>query len=172
MDSPKRSLKGVTEGNPIRCCFPWSQSWELHAALLVPVFQELIRNRESLRNSTQNNGRKQRIGSLKVERPLTLCNPMECLVHEILQVRILDCIAFPFSRGSSQPSDWTEVSALWEDYLPAEPQGKPQNTGMGSLSLLQQIFSIQELNQGLLHCRWILYQLTYQGSPEYTWKLR
>ena len=42
------------------------------------------------------------------------------------------------------------------------------NTGVGSLSLLQQIFSTQELNQGLLHCRWILYQLSYQGSPECT----
>ena len=40
-----------------------------------------------------------------------------------------------------------------------------QNTGVGSLSLLQGIFSIQELNQGLLHCRWIHYQLSYQGSP-------
>ena len=40
-----------------------------------------------------------------------------------------------------------------------------QNTGVGSLSLLQGIFLIQELNQGLLHCRQILYQLSYQGSP-------
>jgi len=32
------------------------------------------------------------------------------------------------------------------------------------LSLLQQIFLTKELNQGLLHCRWILYQLSYQGS--------
>ena len=40
-----------------------------------------------------------------------------------------------------------------------------QNTGMGSLSLLQGIFLIHELNQGLLHCRHILYQLSYQGSP-------
>ena len=55
--------------------------------------------------------------------------------------------------------------ALQADSLPAEPQGKPQNTGVGSLSLLQQIFPSQELNQGLLHCRWILYQLSYQGSP-------
>ena len=39
-----------------------------------------------------------------------------------------------------------------------------QNTGVGSLSLLQQIFPTQKLNQGLLHCRWILYQLSYQGS--------
>ena len=36
---------------------------------------------------------------------------------------------------------------------------------MGSLSLLQWIFPTQELNQGLLPCRWILYQLSYQGSP-------
>ena len=35
-------------------------------------------------------------------------------------------------------------------------------TGVGSLSLLQGIFPIQELNQSLLHCRWILYQLSYQ----------
>ena len=36
---------------------------------------------------------------------------------------------------------------------------------MGSLPLLQQIFPTQELNQGLLHCRQILYKLSYQGSP-------
>ena len=43
-----------------------------------------------------------------------------------------------------------------------------QNTGVGSLSLLQQIFPIQESNRGLLHCRRILYPLSYQGSP-YSW---
>ena len=40
-----------------------------------------------------------------------------------------------------------------------------KNTRMGSLPLLQGIFPTQELNQGLLYCRWILYQLSYQGSP-------
>ena len=49
------------------------------------------------------------------------------------------------------------------DSLPAEPQGKPKNTGVGSLSFLQWIFSTQESNWGLLHCRQILYQLIYQG---------
>ena len=38
-----------------------------------------------------------------------------------------------------------------------------QNTGLGDLSLLPGIFPIQELNQGLLHCIWIFYQLSYQG---------
>ena len=51
------------------------------------------------------------------------------------------------------------------DSLPAGPQGKPKNTGVVSLSLLQGIFPIQESNWGLLHCRQILYQLSYQGSP-------
>ena len=51
------------------------------------------------------------------------------------------------------------------DSLPAEPPGEAKNTGVGSLSLLQRIFPTQESNQGLLHCRRILYQLSYQGSP-------
>ena len=44
--------------------------------------------------------------------------------------------------------------------LPSEPPGKLKNTGVGSLSLLQGIFSTQGSNRGLLHCRWILYQLS------------
>ena len=55
--------------------------------------------------------------------------------------------------------------ALQVDSLPAEPQGKLENTGVGSLSPLQWIFLTQELNWGLLHCRRILYQLSYEGSP-------
>ena len=51
------------------------------------------------------------------------------------------------------------------DSLPAGPQEKPKNTGVGHLSLLQEIFLTQESNQCLLYCRQILYQLSYQGSP-------
>ena len=40
-----------------------------------------------------------------------------------------------------------------------------QNTGVGSLSLFQGIFPTQGSNSGLLHCRRIFYQLSYQGSP-------
>ena len=50
------------------------------------------------------------------------------------------------------------------DSLPAEPQGKTKNPGVGSLSLLQGIFPIQGSNPGLPHCRRILYQLSHQGS--------
>ena len=92
---------------------------------------------------------------------LTLCDPVVHTVRGILQARILEWVVFSFSRVSSQPRS----PALQADSLPAEPQGKPKNTGVGSLSLLQRIFPTQESNQGLLHCRWILYQLSYQGSP-------
>ena len=57
--------------------------------------------------------------------------------------------------------------SLQVDSLPAEPQGKPKNTGVGSLSLLQGIFPTQELNRGLMHCRQILYQLSYKGSLQH-----
>ena len=56
----------------------------------------------------------------------TLCNPMDYTVHGILQTRILEWVAVPFSRG---------------------------------------IFATQGSNPGLLHCRWILYQLSHEGSP-------
>ena len=49
--------------------------------------------------------------------------------------------------------------ALQVDSLPSEPSGEHKNTGVHTLSLLQGIFPTQESNWGLLHCRWILYQL-------------
>ena len=42
----------------------------------------------------------------------TLCNPMEYTVHGIRQARILEWVAFPFSRGSSQPRNRTGVSCI------------------------------------------------------------
>ena len=39
----------------------------------------------------------------------TLCNPMDYTIHGILQARILEWVASPFSRGTSQPRDWTQV---------------------------------------------------------------
>ena len=98
----------------------------------------------------------------------TFCNPMDCTlpgscVHGILQARILQRVAMPSYRGSSQPRDQSQVSHITVDSFPSEPPGKPKKTGVGSLSLLQGNFLIQESNQGLLHCRRILYQLSYQG---------
>ena len=93
------------------------------------------------------------------------CSPPGSSFHGILQARILS--GLPFCSPGDLPDPGIEPwsPALQVDYLPAEPQGEPKNNRMGSPSLLQQVFLIQELNRGLLHCRKILYQLSYQGSP-------
>ena len=91
---------------------------------------------------------------------------MEYTVHGILQARILEWEAFPFSRDlPNNPEIKPRSPTLRADSLPAEPQGKPKNAGVGGLSLLWGIFPAQELNQGLLHCRQIIYQLSYEENP-------
>ena len=51
------------------------------------------------------------------------------------------------------------------DYIYTPWDSPGQNTGVGSLFLLQGIFPTQGSNPDLLHCRWILYQLSHQESP-------
>ena len=97
----------------------------------------------------------------------TLCDLVDYTVHGTLQARILEWSAFPFSRGSSQLRDGTQVSHIAGRFFTSWTTREAQDTRVGSLSLLQRIFLSQVLNQGLLHCRWILYQLSYQGSPYY-----
>ena len=72
---------------------------------------------------------------------------------------------FPSPADLPNPGIEPRSPTLQADSLPAEPPGKPKNTEVGSLSLLQQIFPTQESNQGPLHCRRILYQLSHQGRP-------
>ena len=74
----------------------------------------------------------------------------------ILQARILEWVAIPFFMGYSQPRDRTQVLYIVVRFFTTEPPGKANNTGMGSLALLQGIFPTQESNWGLLHCRWSL----------------
>ena len=98
---------------------------------------------------------------------LALFDLMDYKVHGILQTRILEWVAFPFSWGSSQPRDQTQICHIVGGSLLAEPPEKPKNTEVGSPSLLQWLFLTKELNRGLLQCKQILYQLSYQGSPNY-----
>ena len=72
----------------------------------------------------------------------------------------MEWVAFSSPGDLPNPGIEPRSPALLVDSLPTKPQGKPKKTGVGSLSLLQQIFPTQELNQGLLHCRQILYQLS------------
>ena len=85
---------------------------------------------------------------------------------EILQARILAWVAMTSSRGSSNQGIKPRSPVLQTDSLPAEPPGKPKNTGVGSLSLLQWIFPTQESNRGVLHCRWIFFFFTSWATQE------
>ena len=69
---------------------------------------------------------------------------------------------FPSPGDLPNPGIKPRSPALQADSLPAKPQGKPKNTGVGSLSLLQGIFPTQGLNPGLPHCRRNLYQLSHK----------
>ena len=96
---------------------------------------------------------------------LTLCDPIDCTVHGIIQARVLEYVSlsllqrlFPTQGSNPGLPHCRQILTSWAT-------GKPKNTGVGSLSLLQGIFLTQESNWGLLHCRWILYQLSYKGSP-------
>ena len=99
----------------------------------------------------------------------TLCNPMDYSlpgfsVHGILQARILEWVACPPPGHLPNPRTGPRSPTLQVDSLPSEPPGKPKNTGVGNLPLLQGIFPTEEQHWGLLYCRWILYQLCYQGN--------
>ena len=56
----------------------------------------------------------------------TLCDPMDYTVHGILQARMLEWVAFPFSRGSSQLRNRNQVSCTADGFCTAEPQGSPR----------------------------------------------
>ena len=69
-----------------------------------------------------------------------LCDPMDCslpapLSMGVLQARTLEWVATLFPRGYSQPRYRTQVSHIAGRFSPAEPPGKPNNTGVGSLVL-------------------------------------
>ena len=82
------------------------------------------------------------------------------------QTFVSQVMSLPFPSPGDRPNSGIEPRSptLQVDSLLAEPQEEPKNTGVGSLSLLQRIFPTQKSNWGLLHCRWILYQLSYQGA--------
>ena len=92
----------------------------------------------------------------------TLCEPRDCPWNspgQDIGVGSLSLLQGIFPNPGIEPRS----PKLQVDSLPAESQGKPKNAGVVGLSLLQQIFLTQELNWVLLHCRRILYQLSYQG---------
>ena len=83
---------------------------------------------------------------LVTSRVQLFATPWTPLTMRILQVRILEWVALPFSRDLLHPGAKSGSPALLAAALSAEPPGEPKNTGLGSLSLLQRIFLTQGSN--------------------------
>ena len=88
------------------------------------------------------------------------------LLQQLQETNIYGIIPCP-TKGAGSSQKESESHSVMSDSLQPHglysPWNSPgQNTGVGSHSLLQGIFPTQESNQGLLHCRQILYQLSYQ----------
>ena len=104
---------------------------------------------------------------------LTLCDPMDCSlpgssVHGDSPGKNTGVgLPCPPPGVLHNPETEPRSPTLQAYSLSSEPPGKAMNTGVGSLTFLQGIFPTQEMNQGLLHCRWILYQLSHQESYGY-----
>ena len=84
------------------------------------------------------------------------------LLMGILRQEYWSGLLCPPPGGLPNPRNEPRSPALQADSLPAEPPEKTKNSGVSSLFLLQGIFPTQKPKLGLLHCRQILYQLSYQ----------
>ena len=103
-----------------------------------------------------------------------LCATPETAAHQAPQSlgfsRQEHWIGLPFPSPMHESAKWkwsrSVVSDSLQPYGLYSPWNSPgQSTGVGSCSLLQEIFPTQGSKQGLLHCRRLLYQLSHQGSP-------
>ena len=100
-----------------------------------------------------------------VPEDISVCDPMDYNIQSLVFSWPEYWSEQPLLSPGDLPNPGIEPRSptVQADSLPAEPQGKPKNTGVGSLFLLQWIFPTQESNWGLLHCRQILYHLSHQG---------
>ena len=102
---------------------------------------------------------------------LTLCDPMDYTVHGILQARILDWVAFPFSRGSSQPRDWIQVSYIAGRFFTTEPPEKPSQMKLAQ-SCLTLCDPMDYTVHGILQARileWVAISFSRESSQPRDW---
>ena len=115
-------------------------------------------------NSRAHSGRKKSLALSEQKKLLQRMPPFrECLPKT--SVTFLQQLV----RGADLPekSQLLSHAQLWDpmDYTVHAWNSPSQNTGVGSLSLLQGIFPTQGSNPGLRHCMWIFHQLSHKGSP-------
>ena len=133
---------GEGEGN-LGCCSPWGHKQsdmtgrlnnnnrylELENTYPLPHWM-LKRNKSLIVGLGIDYGLPERA----LESYLILCDPMDYTAHGILQARILEWVAFPFSRGSSQPRDQSQVSCIEGRFFTSWATREAQNRRGGNLN--------------------------------------
>ena len=94
----------------------------------------------------------------------TLCDLMDYRVHGFLQARILEWVAFPFFKGSSQPRIKPRFPALQADSLPAEPPGKPNQANGTLVSAQRYVPSLHTFSSETQNKHWPPPRLDYVAS--------
>ena len=98
---------------------------------------------------------------------LILCDLMDCSTPGFPVLHyLLEFAQTHVHRVNENESCSIVSNSLWPHGLYSPWNSPGQNTGVDSLSLLQGIFLTQESNQGLLYCRWILYQMTIKEASK------
>ena len=91
-----------------------------------------------------------------------------CLTLGISQPRILQWVAISFSRGSSQPRDWTHVSCLASRFFTPEPPGKPQQMLTTHLFCATHLLKIHNWNKTDKWSTFIKFIIWEGADHEYT----
>ena len=96
---------------------------------------------------------------------MCVCYRMVPRVHGILQARILEWLAFPFFRGSSQPGDRIGLRHCRQIFFQLSHKGSPRILEWVAYASPVDLLN-PELNRGLLHFRWIFFLPTeLSGKP-------
>ena len=162
-----------------------SKAWYLVLKIQCSILDHLLWNIQNGNSSSNWEGtfKSHLVWPLKYPIQMFCCAVLSCSVmsdsfqlHGLSPTRLLcpwgfsrqgywSGLACPSPGDIPDPGIEPRSPIFQADSLPSEPPGKPKNTRVGSLSLLQWILPIQESHQGLLNCRQILYHMSYQGSP-------
>ena len=118
---------------------------------------------------SQIHGRHKHWGKLTSTKVNVVCfRWAHCCIYCLCETHVLNRNFNGVLESESETKRCSVVSGSLQPCGLYSPWNSPgQNTGVGSLSLLQGIFPTQGLNPGLLHCRWFLYQLSYHESSQF-----
>ena len=148
--------------------FRWILSGELESGHCEDQEQQIVILRHACQKldlaSGQQQGTEEDTLKTKSSKMKSLCKSISAAMHyeesTVCCSWIIFVISFTESESRSVLSNSLRLYGVYHAW-----NSSGQNVGVGSLSLLQGIFPTQGSKPGLLHCRWILYLLSHQGSP-------